>query len=102
MSGGYFFEKCKLPIAICVHMCYYNISKRKYKTGRAKKMNYDFNTKELKAYKGYGIDKAWRVDSDGERIKKYGYFYLVNDGDDYVGEEYATLADAKKAIDGWT
>lgn len=60
---------------------------------------YDFETKELKSYKGYGIDKAWRVDSDGERINKYGYFYLVSDGEDYIGEEYQSLTDAKKYID---
>lgn len=62
-------------------------------------MMYDFDTKELKDYKGFGISKAWRVDSDGERIKKYGYFYLVDDGDDYIGEEYDSLAEAKKFID---
>lgn len=62
-------------------------------------MMYDFEVKELKSYKGFGIDKAWRVDSDGERIKKYGYFYLVNDGDDYIGEEYNSLAEAKAFID---
>ena len=62
----------------------------------------DQEVRELKPYKGYGISKACKVDSDGEMIKKYGYYYLVDDGDDYVGEEYATLADAKKAIDGWT
>lgn len=62
-------------------------------------MMYDFEVKELKSYKGFGIDKAWRVDSDGERIKKYGFFYLVNDGDEYIGEEYKSLAEAKAFID---
>ena len=59
----------------------------------------DFESRELKKYKGYGISKAWRVDSDGERIKKYPFFYLVDDGDDYIGEEYKTLAEAKAFID---
>ena len=60
---------------------------------------FNFDSKELKSYKGYEISKAWRVDSDGKRIKKYPFFYLVADEDDYIGEEYATLSDAKKFID---
>lgn len=59
----------------------------------------DFDTKELKGYKGYGISKAWRVDADGERIKKYGFFYLVSDSDDYIGEEFNSVDDAKAFID---
>ena len=62
-------------------------------------MFYDFDNKELKSYKGYEINKCWRVDSDGNRIAKYPFFYLVADDDDYIGEEYATLNDAKKFID---
>ena len=58
-----------------------------------------FETRQLKDYKGYEIQKAWWVDSEGDRIKKYPIFYLVADGDDYIGEEYASLEDAKKYID---
>ena len=58
-----------------------------------------FDTRQLKDYKGYEIHKAWWVDSDGERIKKYPIFYLVADDDDYIGEEYASLDEAKKYID---
>lgn len=58
-----------------------------------------FDTKNLKDYKGYEIQKAWWIDSDGERIKKYPIFYLVADGDDYIGDEYPTLDAAKKFID---
>lgn len=58
-----------------------------------------FETRQLKDYKGYEIQKAWWVDSEGERIKKYPIFYLVADGDDYIGEEYSSLEDAKKFID---
>ena len=60
---------------------------------------YDFEVKELNSYKGYGIDKAWRVDSDGIRIKKEGFFYLVSDDDDYIGEEFKSLTEAKSFID---
>ena len=58
-----------------------------------------FDTKQLNDYKGYEIHKAWYIDSDGNRIKKYPVFYLVADKDDYIGEEYTTLAEAKKFID---
>lgn len=58
-----------------------------------------FDSKQLKNYKGYEIQKAWWVDSDGDRIKKYPIFYLVADGDDYIGEEYPSLESAKKFID---
>lgn len=60
---------------------------------------YDFEVKELNNYKGYGIDKAWRVDSDGIRIKEEGFFYLVSDDDDYIGEEFKNLTEAKRFID---
>ena len=56
-------------------------------------------TKELKQYKGYGIDKAWYVYENGKRFTKIPYFYLVSEDEDYIGEEYSTLADAKKFID---
>ena len=59
----------------------------------------DFEVKELQSYKGYGISKAWYVDSDGKRITKYPYFYLVDDGDDYVGNEFSSLSQAKSFID---
>ena len=58
-----------------------------------------FDTRQLKDYKGYEIQKAWWVDSEGERIKKYPIFYLIAEGDDYIGDEYATLEEAKKYID---
>lgn len=58
-----------------------------------------FETRQLKDYKGYEIQKAWWVDSEGERIKKYPIFYLVAEGDDYIGDEYSSLEDAKKFID---
>lgn len=61
-----------------------------------------FDTRQLKNYKGYEIQKAWWVDSEGDRIKKYPIFYLVADGDDYIGVEYSSLEDAKKFIDSIT
>lgn len=59
---------------------------------------YEF--KELKSYKGYGVDKTWEVDeSTGKRISPYKY--IVSDGDDYVGKEYDSVAEAHRAIDSW-
>ena len=58
-----------------------------------------FDTKSLKSYNGYEIQKAWWIDSDGDKIKKYPAFYLVADNDDYIGEEYTSLAEAKNFID---
>lgn len=59
----------------------------------------DYEVKELKAYKGYGIDKLYEIDSDGDRTKR-APFYNVYENDDYVGEEFETLKEAKKFIDG--
>ena len=61
-----------------------------------------FETRQLKDYKGYEIQKAWWVDADGDRIAKYPVFYLVADDDDYIGVEYSSLEDAKKYIDSIT
>ena len=58
---------------------------------------YEF--KELKPYKGYGVDKTWEVDAKGKRISSYKY--IVADDDDYVGEEYDSIAEAHRAIDSW-
>ena len=58
-----------------------------------------FDYKELKGYKGYGIQKAWWTDFEGKKKKKKKPFYLVCDEEDYIGEEYMTLRDAKLFID---
>lgn len=58
----------------------------------------NFETRDLKNYKGYGVQKAWNTDEDGRRIAG-GYFYLVGVGQDYVGETYDTLKEAHAAID---
>lgn len=57
---------------------------------------YEFQ--ELKPYKGYGISKAYELDFDGERIKD-SLVYVVDDGEDYIGEEYKTLKEARQFID---
>lgn len=57
----------------------------------------DFESRELKEYKGYEISKAWWIDFEGK--KKGNYFYLVAEDGEYIGEEYNTLAEAKAFID---
>ena len=61
--------------------------------------NYWEVIQELKPYKGYGIDKCQWMNFFGKKIGLP--FYLVSKDDDYIGEEYRTLAEAKKAIDSW-
>lgn len=57
---------------------------------------YEF--KALKPYKGYGVDKTWEVDEiTGKRISPYKY--VVSDSDDYIGEEYDSIAEAHGFID---
>lgn len=56
--------------------------------------------KQLKDYKGYGIDKVWQVDCHGKKISGTD-IYLVSEGKDYVGEEYKSLKEAKNQIDIW-
>lgn len=58
----------------------------------------DFDTKRLKDYKGYEIHKAWKTDTFGNKIDKK-IWYLVANEDDYIGEEYQSLEEAKKFID---
>lgn len=60
----------------------------------------DFDFRELKSYKGYDIQKAWRTDEFGNRIKNRPFFYLVADEEDYIGEEFGSLSKAKRFIDG--
>lgn len=57
----------------------------------------NWECKALKDYKGYGIDKCWWVDLEGRKVGEY--FYLVSEGEDYIGSEYSSLTEAKKYID---
>ena len=59
---------------------------------------YDF--KDLKSYKGYGVQKVWEVDEDGKKAGPYRY--VVSDDEDCVGEEYRSLAEAHRFIDSIT
>ena len=55
-------------------------------------------TYDLKPYKGYGVQKAWYEDFDGRKVPNTD-IYLVSDDDDYIGEEYHTIAEAHRFID---
>lgn len=56
-------------------------------------------SKELKSYKGYGIDKVWYAYDDDDKKVKGSDRYCVSDGEDYIGEEFRTLEEAKVWID---
>lgn len=58
-------------------------------------MMYEY--KELKPYKGYEIQKAYKIDENGKRIGKV--VYVVADEDDYIGEEYNSVAEAHRFVD---
>ena len=60
--------------------------------------NYDY--RRLKDYKGYEIYKCYWTDETGK--KSSNYFYLVAENDDYIGESYLSLDDAKSFIDSVT
>ena len=51
----------------------------------------------MKPYKGFEVYKAWEVNEDGKRIGKA--CYIVADDDDYIGEEYESIAQAHRFID---
>ncbi len=59
----------------------------------------DYEYKELSAYKGYGMTRAYQLNDEGKKIPGTT-IYLVSEGEDYIGEEYKTLIDAKKYVDG--
>ena len=65
-----------------------------------KEFNMVYDTRELKPYKGYGIDKVYQLNFFNKRVGLP--FYLVSEDEDYIGEEYRTLEDAKKFIDSLT
>ncbi len=56
-----------------------------------------YEERELKPYKGFGITKMQELNFFGKKIGLP--FYNVDDGEDYIGEEFRTLEDAKKFID---
>lgn len=58
--------------------------------------NYD--ERELKPYRGYGITKMWELNFFNKRIGLP--FYCVSEDADYIGKEFKTLEQAKKFIDG--
>ena len=62
------------------------------------KLAYDENSIE---YKGYTIDKSWKEDYKGKRIPGT-IRYMVSEEDDWIGDVYKTLGEAKAYIDELT
>lgn len=59
---------------------------------------FDYEYEELKPYKGYGISKAYKVDDEGNRVSGTTV-YLVDDGEDYIGEEFKSIKEAHKFVE---
>jgi hypothetical protein len=56
----------------------------------------DYDSKTLKPYKGFNIDKIWDIDAWGHRVNIQ---YQVSDNDENAIDYFETLKDAKKYID---
>lgn len=57
----------------------------------------DYMFEDLQPYRGYEVQKAWKVDADGKRIGRP--VYIVSDDEDAIGEEYGSIADAHRFVD---
>ena len=64
--------------------------------------NYECKNIDLKPYKGYEIQKCYFVDRKGKRKGKPFYLVAESNDEDYCGDAYSSLADAKHFIDSVT
>lgn len=53
----------------------------------------------LHPYKGYQIEKSWRLNSRGKRIPNTIRYTVIDEEDDWIGDVYKTLPEAKAFID---
>ena len=53
----------------------------------------------LKPYKGYNIEKSWNVDESNNPIPGTVMYQVIDEEDDWIGDMYKSLADAKRYID---
>ena len=58
--------------------------------------------KFLAPYKGYQIEKNWELDYRGNRIPKTDRYMVIDKDDDWIGDIYKTLEEAKAYIDSIT
>lgn len=56
------------------------------------------DSKLLAPYRGYKIEKSWEVDRKGRVVKDTILYSVLDDEDDWIGDEYRTLEDAKAYI----
>ena len=61
--------------------------------------NKHIDGQQMKPYKGYQIDKSWKVDYRGNRIPNTVQYMVIDEDDDWIGDVYSTLAEAKAYID---
>lgn len=55
-----------------------------------------YDSKKLKDYKGYGIEKIWDITYTGKKVNMQ---YQVSDNDENAIDYFSTLAEAKHYID---
>lgn len=53
---------------------------------------------EMKSYKGYGIDKSWEMVGN-KRVPNSVRYMVIDEDDDWIGDVYTTLDEAKAYID---
>lgn len=53
----------------------------------------------MKPYKGYQIEKNWKVDYNGKRLPNTTKYMVIDENDDWIGDIYDTYDDAKAYID---
>ena len=53
---------------------------------------------EMKPYKGYGIDKSWEMVGN-KRVPNSVRYMVIDEEDDWIGDVYKTLDEAKAYID---
>ena len=54
---------------------------------------------EAELYKGYRIVKSWKADYKGNRIPRTTIYQVVDDDDNWIGDCYKSLAEARRFVD---
>lgn len=57
------------------------------------------DSKEMRPYKGYRIEKSWKVDHKGRPIPDSETYMVIDEEDDWIGDVYKTLKEAHQYID---
>lgn len=61
-----------------------------------------YDGKDMKPYKGYKIEKNWKLDEKGKPVPGSVRFMVIDEEDDWIGDVYKTLKEAHEYIDELT